>query len=288
MNEPLRARRLLGPYALLYLYRRRLRVHAVQELLAGAGVAVAVALVSATLIVSGAVAGSTAEVVRAVVGPASLQLRARGAQGLPEGLLARVEALPAVAQAAPAARTDRDARRAHGPARGVDLAGSGRGLVTLDGLAHTLPLATLSAGGDEPEQGDRQALGLPPQPPSAKTSRRVRLLGGRAFGSRLGGARPRSLRGARAREHRGDAAGAAADLAGLKAGSRASSCRPGRASSRRRAGRWRRWRRGRGGGAADQDVARCARRCDRAIRRAGCSRRSARCWVCCSRSRRCC
>ena len=47
----------MGPYALAYLYRNRLRVHAAQELLAGLGVAVAVALVSATLIANASIAG---------------------------------------------------------------------------------------------------------------------------------------------------------------------------------------------------------------------------------------
>src|SRR5450759_5350878 len=91
----------MRPGALVYLYRRRLRVHAVPELLAGLGVAIAVALVFATILVSGSVAGSAAELVRAVVGPATLQLRARGADGFDEHLLRRVERLPGVKQAAP-------------------------------------------------------------------------------------------------------------------------------------------------------------------------------------------
>ena len=37
----------------------------------------------------------------AVIGPATLQLRARGADGFDERLLARVERLPGVKQAAP-------------------------------------------------------------------------------------------------------------------------------------------------------------------------------------------
>jgi len=53
----------------MYLYRRRLRVHAVQELLAGAGVAIAVALVLASTIASQSIAGSAGEVVHTVIGP---------------------------------------------------------------------------------------------------------------------------------------------------------------------------------------------------------------------------
>ena len=71
-----RASGLMRPRALLYLYRRRLRAHAAQELLAGLGVAVAVALIFAVLVANANIASSTSEVVRTVIGPASLQLRA--------------------------------------------------------------------------------------------------------------------------------------------------------------------------------------------------------------------
>jgi hypothetical protein len=54
----LKTRVLMRPYALVYLYRRRLRVHAVQELLAGVGIAIAVALVLAALVAEGSIAGS--------------------------------------------------------------------------------------------------------------------------------------------------------------------------------------------------------------------------------------
>ncbi len=70
--------------ALVYLYRRRLRVHGVQELLAGLGIASSVALVFATLVASASVAGSSSQLVHEVVGPATLQLRARGADGFGE------------------------------------------------------------------------------------------------------------------------------------------------------------------------------------------------------------
>ena len=94
--EPLKARALMRPSALLSFYRRRLRVHAVQELLAGLVVASAVALVLATTIASHSIAGSAGEVVHAVVGPASLQIRARGSDGFDERLLKRVARLPGV------------------------------------------------------------------------------------------------------------------------------------------------------------------------------------------------
>jgi putative ABC transport system permease protein len=137
----------MRPRALVYFYRRRLRVHAAQELLAGLGVAIAVALVFATTVAGGSIAGSAREVVHAVVGPASLQLRARDARGLDEHLLARVERLPGVKQAAPLLEQTATILGPHAHRVTVDLAGADTSLVVLDGLAHTLPIAALSPGG---------------------------------------------------------------------------------------------------------------------------------------------
>jgi putative ABC transport system permease protein len=149
----------------LYLYRKRLRVHAVQELLAGAGVAIAVALVLASTIASQSIAGSAGEVVHTVIGPASLQLRSRGSDGFEEHLLARVEHLPGVKQAAPILEQTATIRLARGVSGGgrrvaVDLAGADTSLVVLDGLAHTLPIATLSPGGLGLSTTTARALGL--------------------------------------------------------------------------------------------------------------------------------
>src|SRR3984885_5591908 len=93
--------RALRPYALLYLFRRRLRAHAISELLAGVGIAIAVALVLAATLAEGSIAGSSSRVVRAVVGQASLQLRAQGNYAFQERMLTEVEAIPGVKQAAP-------------------------------------------------------------------------------------------------------------------------------------------------------------------------------------------
>ncbi|HXP99873.1 MAG TPA: FtsX-like permease family protein [Solirubrobacteraceae bacterium] len=165
--ETLRAQPLMGPRALLYFYRRRLRVHAVQELLAGAGVAVSVALVFATIVASGSIAGSAGEVVRTVVGPATLQLLARGSGGFDEATLARVEHLPGVEQAAPLLEqtatlvSPRTGNGTGGHLVTVDLAGADTSLVVLDGLAHTLPTKTLSAGGIGLSRQTAEALGIP-------------------------------------------------------------------------------------------------------------------------------
>jgi putative ABC transport system permease protein len=159
----LRARSLLRPHTLFYLYRRRLRAHAVQELLAGLGVAIAVALVFATLVASATIVGSAGEVVHTVVGPASLQLRARSVDGFQEGLLARVERLPSVKQAAPLLEQTATLTGPTGRRVTVNLAGADTALVALDGLAHTLPIATLAPGGLGLSATSAQAIGIPVQ-----------------------------------------------------------------------------------------------------------------------------
>jgi putative ABC transport system permease protein len=145
--QRLQTRALMRPYALLYLYRRRLRAHAAQELLAGAGVAIAVALLFAALVAQGSIAGSSREVIRAVIGPASLQLRARGDEGFSEALLRSVEELRGVKQAAPVLEQSATVIAANGRRVRVQIAGTDVALATLDGLARTLPLGALTPGG---------------------------------------------------------------------------------------------------------------------------------------------
>jgi putative ABC transport system permease protein len=150
----------MGPYALVHLYRNRLRVHAAQELLAGLGVAVAVALISATLIANGSIAGSAREVVHTVIGPANLQVRARGPEGFDESLLARVQRLAGVEHAAPLLEETATLVGPGGRRVGVYLAGADLSLATLDGLAHTIPRQSLSADGISLSMATAKALGL--------------------------------------------------------------------------------------------------------------------------------
>ena len=145
-SEPLKTRTLMRPYALLYLYRRRLRVHAAQECFAGVGIAIAVALVFAATVAESSIAGSSSEVVRAVTGPASLQLRARSGEGFSEAMLARVERLAGVKQAAPLLEQTATIRAPSGRHTTIDLAGTDTSLAVLDGLGETLPLAAFAPG----------------------------------------------------------------------------------------------------------------------------------------------
>jgi putative ABC transport system permease protein len=158
--QPLQARALVRPYALVYLYRSRLRVHRIQELLAALGVAIAVALVFAVLIANGSIAGSAEEVVHAVIGPSDLELRARNPEGLDSGLLGRVEHLRGVRQVAPLLELT---ATIVGPANRhatVELAGTEVSLAMLDGLAHTLPLAAFTPGAVGLSKTSAEELGI--------------------------------------------------------------------------------------------------------------------------------
>src|ERR1700685_4498378 len=86
---------------LIYLYGRRLRTRPVQELLAGIGIAIGVALVFAVQVANSSITASSSAIVRGIAGTASLQLRARDMDGFDERVLKRVEHLPGVQQAAP-------------------------------------------------------------------------------------------------------------------------------------------------------------------------------------------
>jgi putative ABC transport system permease protein len=81
---------------LVFLYSRRLRAHPAQELLAGAGIAVGVALVFGVLLANAGLTGSTERLVRALSGSARLTLSARSPAGFSDRLTDRVRGLPGV------------------------------------------------------------------------------------------------------------------------------------------------------------------------------------------------
>jgi putative ABC transport system permease protein len=197
-NRPkLRSRPFMGPRALAYLYLNRLRVHAAQELLAGLGVAVAVALVSATLIASESIEGSAGEVVHAVIGPANLQVRARGPEGISESLVPEIEHLPGVRQAAPLLEATATLVGPDGRRVAVYLAGADVGLATLDGLAHTLPRQALDARGLSLSTTTAKALGLPAAAGRDGSGARISLLvRGRRYSRRISAVLGREAAGA--------------------------------------------------------------------------------------------
>lgn len=87
--------------ALLYFYRSRIRTHPIQELLAGLGIAIGVALAFAVMVANSSVVGSARDIQLGVTGTAELQVVARGSQGFDERLLDRVRRLSGVERAAP-------------------------------------------------------------------------------------------------------------------------------------------------------------------------------------------
>lgn len=152
----------MRPSALLYMYRRRLRTHGLQELFAGVGVAIAVALVFAAVVSESSISSSAARVVHTVIGPASLQLRARTDEGFDEALLARVKRLPGVRQAAPLLEQPATVTGPGGRQARLQLAGTDLRLAVLDGLAETLPIGSLSSRGIGLSRASAGALGLSP------------------------------------------------------------------------------------------------------------------------------
>jgi putative ABC transport system permease protein len=190
----------MGLYALWYLYRNRLRVHAAQEILAGLGIAVAVALVSATLIANSSVAGSAGEVVHTVIGPANLQVRSRGSEGFEEALLPRIEQLPGVRQAAPMLEETATLVGPSGRRVSVYLAGADLGLATLDGLAHTIPRQSLSADGISLSVTTAKALDLATLVTAGEPSLSL-LLRGRDYPRRISAVLGREAAGALAGAH---------------------------------------------------------------------------------------
>lgn len=160
----------LRPTALLDLYRWRLGRHKAQELLAGMGIAIGVALFFGVLVASASLVGSASQLVHAVTGAARFQLAARSAAGFDEGLANRVGELPGVKVAAPLLRENAEIIGPKGR-QSIQLVGVTASQVFLEGAA-TRDLgsgALLLAGG----------LGLPSGVASdigARASRPVTLL----------------------------------------------------------------------------------------------------------------
>ena len=75
---------------LFHLYRRRLRSHLAQELLAGSGIAVAVALVFGVLVANTSLTSSAGALIQQVIGSARVQLTARSPAGFDQRLAGTV------------------------------------------------------------------------------------------------------------------------------------------------------------------------------------------------------
>jgi putative ABC transport system permease protein len=119
---------------LLFLYRRRLRAHPMQELLAGAGIAVGVALVFGVLLANSSLTSSASQLVHGLDGSARLTLLARSEAGFPEQLTERVRRLPGVQIASPLLR-ENVTISGPGGSQAIQLIGVTPSLATLGGLA---------------------------------------------------------------------------------------------------------------------------------------------------------
>jgi putative ABC transport system permease protein len=152
------------------MYWQRLRRQTVGELLAGAGIAVGVALVFGVLVANTSIVGSAREILHDVSGAASLELVARSSQGFGETLAKRASSLPGVRDSAYLLREDAIIQ---GPAgeRPVQLIGVTAGLVGMEGPAtqNLGPGALLLSDGVGLPSGVAQSIG-------ARTESTVRLL----------------------------------------------------------------------------------------------------------------
>jgi putative ABC transport system permease protein len=149
---------------LAHVYRLRLRSHAVQELLAGSGIAVGVALVLGVLVANTSITGSAGELAHQVVGSATLQIAARSPEGFGAPVTASaVRRLPGVAADAAILRQGASVVGPHGRAS-IQLLGVSDSIVRLGSLRASgfgpgglnygrgliLPAAVAAATGAEP------------------------------------------------------------------------------------------------------------------------------------------
>ncbi|MGH2880605.1 MAG: FtsX-like permease family protein [Solirubrobacteraceae bacterium] len=123
--------RVSGLYA---IYRERWRHQRAEELLAGAGIAIGVALVFGVLVANGSVLGATRQMTSSVNGSASLRLAARSSAGFPQNVVNRVDRLPGVLSAAPLLRESAVIQGPRGRAT-IQLVGVTARLLSLGGSA---------------------------------------------------------------------------------------------------------------------------------------------------------
>jgi putative ABC transport system permease protein len=158
--------------ALIDHYRMRLRRQLLAELLAGAGIAVGVALVFGVLLANSSITGSAPALIRAVDGSARLQLRARSSEGFSEALAQRAGKVPGVQYAAFLLRENGELIGPRGRSQ-IQIVGLSASIVALHGAA----TRNLGAGAELLNGG----IGLPAplaKSVGARSGARVELLVG--------------------------------------------------------------------------------------------------------------
>lgn len=119
---------------LFHLYRRRLRSHLAQELLAGSGIAVGVALVLGVLVANASLTSSAGALIHQVIGSARLELTSRSPAGFEQRLASTVARLPGVQSSAAVLRENVSVVGPHGR-EPVQMLGLTTGVVSLGSLA---------------------------------------------------------------------------------------------------------------------------------------------------------
>jgi len=147
---------------LLYFYGRRLRTRPVQELLAGLGIAIGVALVFAVQVANSSITDASSAIVRGIAGTASLQLRSRDADGFDGHLIDRVRRLPGVLTSAPVLDQNATIVGPNGRRVAIYLAGAAPSLLALEGsITQNVALHDLSRTGIILPSTTAKALGFP-------------------------------------------------------------------------------------------------------------------------------
>jgi putative ABC transport system permease protein len=118
---------------LVHLYRLRLRSHAVQEALAGSGIAIGVALVLGVLVANTSLTSSATEFVHQAIGSAGFQLAARSPLGFDDRLAVATRRLPGTRATAALLREDVAVVGPRGR-QAAQLVGVTPGVVSLGGL----------------------------------------------------------------------------------------------------------------------------------------------------------
>jgi putative ABC transport system permease protein len=151
---------------LFRLYGWRLRRHTGQELLAGTGIAIGVALIFGVMLANTSILSSAEALASSIAGRARLQISARTEGGFPEALSERAAKLPGVAIAAPLLHQNVELQGPRGR-REVRMVGVTPSIVQMGGMA-TQNLgagASLIAGGIGLPDSVAESIGARPNHP---------------------------------------------------------------------------------------------------------------------------
>lgn len=160
---------------LAYFYGRRLRTHPIQELLAGLGIAVGVALVFAVQVANSSITDGSSQIVHSIVGAAGLQLSAQGSSGFDEHLRIPVQRLPGVQRVAPMLELNATVSAPSGRVLKVRLAGANVALAALDDIDR-VPFESIAPNSVILSIATARALGISTTPHTGQRGPPLKLL----------------------------------------------------------------------------------------------------------------